>query len=238
MSRCLLPALPLATAHYVLDLGSGTGELLRDLQAASPQATVIAVDRSEDMLRVARRIRDWPTAVMDAQLLALRHELFDVAVMAFVLHMLADPLASLSAVRCVLRRGGTVGIVTWGEQVMSPGRDFWREELDACGAVSDPDASNAQRTLANTSEKLRQLLEAAALVPMQVWTDHFTQRWTVDGLVALRFSCDPPLKRLASLSPDAQTSCRARVEERLRALTPEELVFRPEVLFAVAHRPA
>lgn len=237
MSRGLLPALPLATAHYVLDLGSGTGELLPDLQTAAPQAAVIAVDRSEGMLRVARRIRDWPMAVMDAQLPALRHEMFDVAVLAFVLHILADPLASLCAVRCVLRPGGAVGIVTWGESVVSPGREFWKEELDAYGAASDPQASNAQQTVANTSEKLRRLLEAAGLAPMQVWTEHFTHRWTVDGLVALRFSCDLPSERLASLPPDGQTSCRARVEKRLKALTPEELVFRPEVLFAVAHLP-
>ena len=41
---------------------------------------------------------------------------------------------------------------------------------------------------------------------------------------------------LPSLATEAQAQCRTQVEERLRRLSAEELVYRPEVIFAVARR--
>jgi hypothetical protein len=45
-------------------------------------------------------------------------------------------------------------------------------------------------------------------------------------------------RRLSTLTKKDHKSCRERAAARLARLTPFELVYRPEILFAVAHRPA
>jgi ubiquinone/menaquinone biosynthesis C-methylase UbiE len=49
-----------------------TGALLAQLGAAAPSARILAVDRADGMLRVARRQTKHSLAVMDAQSLAIR----------------------------------------------------------------------------------------------------------------------------------------------------------------------
>src|SRR5215470_11057402 len=78
MGQCLFPALPLAEAARILDIGIGTGALVSDIHAFAPNAGLIGVDRAEGMLRVAQDACDDPLAVMDAQRLALRAACVDV----------------------------------------------------------------------------------------------------------------------------------------------------------------
>src|SRR5260221_2877614 len=71
MALPLLPALPLRTARRILDVGAGTGALLADLEAAAPDAMVIGTDRSEGMLRVAKKSGRQNLLLADAQELRL-----------------------------------------------------------------------------------------------------------------------------------------------------------------------
>jgi len=63
-----------------------------------------------------------------------------------------------------------------------------------------------------------------------------THAWSVDALFALQTSCGMPARRLASLSKKAQSICRERVRSRVATLTADDLVYRAQVLFAVARR--
>jgi hypothetical protein len=88
----------------------------------------------------------------------------------------------------------------------------------------------------DTVDKLENLLRDAGFLPQRIWGEHFAHPWTVDALLELQASCGMPSRRLGSLSDKAKAACRRRVRLRIEAFTAEDLVFRPEILFAVASR--
>ncbi|MGH2728713.1 MAG: class I SAM-dependent methyltransferase, partial [Actinomycetota bacterium] len=62
--RALLERLSPGDARTFLDLGTGSGTLLKDIADLAPRARIVAVDRSEGMIRFAREPA--MRAVMDA----------------------------------------------------------------------------------------------------------------------------------------------------------------------------
>ena len=235
MALPLLSRLPLAGAARVLDLGTGTGELVPALRAAAAGALIVGVDRAEGMLRVARQLAELDCAVMDAQQLGLRSRSFDVALLAFVLFHVPQPHAALREVQRVLRPGGTVGIVTWGDDPGVPGLHVWAEVLGAFGAAPDPrDASVMQHDRTDTPGKLAALLEQTGFERETLWTERFSHRWTAQEWLSLQIRCGAAGRRLASLAPRSQSLCLRRVRSRFARLSAEELVYRPEVVLAVA----
>ncbi len=239
MAMPLVTRLPLAPARWVLDVGAGTGALLEALGTAAPDARILAVDRAEGMLHIARRTTSHPLVAMDAQALAIRAGAIDVATLVFMLFHVPDPVTALSEVRRVLRRGGTAGIVTWGADEGVPGLAFWKEELDAAGAAPDPrDPGVMQQARMNTAGKLSALLAAAGYDAIETWTEVFEHRWNIDDVVALQLACGMSARRIGSLSRDAAAACEARVRRRMASLPSEALIHRPEILFATGVNPA
>ena len=108
--RSLLHALPaLFDSRWVVgDLGCGTGQTS---EAVAPfVASVVAVDRSGEMLQAAkRRLRDQPNVDIrrgELEALPIADEELDVAIMMLVLHHVPDPLAALRETSRALRPGG------------------------------------------------------------------------------------------------------------------------------------
>ena len=99
----------------VLDVGCGTGVLLASIGAATPGATLVGLDLSQEMLQVAkRRLPASATLVTaDAQALPFGDEAFDVVVTSSSLHHWADPATGLSEIRRVLVPGGTFVVTDW-----------------------------------------------------------------------------------------------------------------------------
>jgi SAM-dependent methyltransferase len=233
MALPVLDMLPLAQARHILDVGAGTGELFPDLSRRAPEARIVGLDRSAGMLRIARARGGRFLAVMDAQNLAFRDASFDLAVCIFVLFHLPDPLQALRELRRVLRPGACLGAVTWGEDPGTPGAAIWRETLDAAGADPDPrDPRIMQHSRMDTKAKLAALLAQAGFTRVRTRRARTVHRFTVDSLLTVQVHCGLASRRLPSLPAEEQARCLIHVQRRLRELPPEELVYRPEVIFA------
>jgi SAM-dependent methyltransferase len=236
VGRRLLEALPLDRAGRVLDAGTGVGALVGDIRELAPGATVVAVDLSEAMLAVARRSHAIPFAAMDARRLALASATFDVAALPFMLFHIPEPVEALREVRRVVRPGGTVGVVTWGEDPPWGGGRVFQEEIEAAGAGPDPLDVPETHEMMNTPDKVESLLSDAGLEAGRVWVEPHEHRWdpeqfkTYLGYGARR-------RRLETLPEPQRAAVMRRVRERLDALEPDGWIYRFTCVLSVARRP-
>lgn len=106
--RAVLEAIPCKTGSVtILDIGCGTGRLLRKAAARWPAARLIGVDPAEGMIAQARRLA--PFALFypgQAETLPLPDESVDVALSTLSFHHWADQEKGLRQVARVLRPGG------------------------------------------------------------------------------------------------------------------------------------
>jgi SAM-dependent methyltransferase len=235
MAQPIFGALPLTGTPTVLDVGAGTGATLSYLRAVAPTARAVGLDRAEGMLDVAKGKGWGAVAVADAQKLPARSGAVDVGLLVFVLFHFPDPVEALREMRRTLRPDGRVGIVVWGTDPGVPSASIWMEELDRKEAAPDPrHASVAQIATMNTPEKLTQIVQAGGLTISKLWSETFCHAFKLEDLIKLQLGCGAPSRRLPSLSAKRRAKCEARVRERLLEFTPEELEYKPEVLYAVA----
>jgi ubiquinone/menaquinone biosynthesis C-methylase UbiE len=128
----------LSEGQVLVDVGCGTGSLLRLLRQRHPGGRCVGVDVSAEMLSVARAQTDdagieYQTA--DANALPIGGESADVVVFLNTLHHLPEPEAALVEALRILKPGGTIWVGT-DEDVYdmagwSNGRV--RDELSAAG---------------------------------------------------------------------------------------------------------
>jgi ubiquinone/menaquinone biosynthesis C-methylase UbiE len=237
MGQRLVQVMPLAEAASVLDIGTGVGALIPDTRAAAPAADVIGVDPALGMLRVAQASVDAPLLAMGAQRFVFRAECLDAAVLAFMLFHLADPVQGLLEVARVLRPGGVVGVATWGEAPSFPASAVWDEALETFGAGQDSAAATDQNDLMDTPAKLERLLAQAGFDTIRTWAERFEHHWNLETLVAQRTGLGSYHRRLETLDAPTRARCLAQITARLAEIEAEGFGYRPEIVFAIGHRP-
>jgi ubiquinone/menaquinone biosynthesis C-methylase UbiE len=104
-----------ATGPRLLDLGCGTGASTAALLAAAPEAEIVAVDGSAEMIAEARR-KDWPERVTfvhsrleDLPATGITGP-FDGILAAYLVRNLPDPDPVLRSFRSLLRPGATLAV--------------------------------------------------------------------------------------------------------------------------------
>jgi ubiquinone/menaquinone biosynthesis C-methylase UbiE len=114
-TRETLRRLPMTPSARVLDVGCGTGELLRRLRARYPDALLAGLDPVAEMLTVAK---DKLSGREDlrigyADILPWNGGSFDVVVSCNMFHYITHPVDALREMSRVLRPGGTIVLTDW-----------------------------------------------------------------------------------------------------------------------------
>jgi SAM-dependent methyltransferase len=211
------------------------GALLPHLHQAAPRALIVGLDRTEAM--VALGPRDFPLLVGDAAELPFAAGSFDAVVMAFMLFHLPRPTAGLAEARRILRRGGSVGLLTWGIERESRARSLWVEELDAEGAAGVTEKLSWHEVV-NTPHKVSRELEAAGFTVAVSRVESFVDRPTCAEFVSRRTSLGSCGHRWMSLQHARRQALLGNARRRLEELSPGDFEEESEVIITVAVRPA
>jgi ubiquinone/menaquinone biosynthesis C-methylase UbiE len=99
-------ATPFGEPGAVLDVGCGTGRLLRAAHARWPKARLFGVDPSTGMIEGGRGLTPADLHVASAEAIPLPDDSVDLAFSTIAFHHWADPARGLREVARVLRPGG------------------------------------------------------------------------------------------------------------------------------------
>ncbi len=112
-ARELLAGLHLQGAEAVLDIGCGDGKVSKEIADRLPHGYVIGIDRSEDMIKFARKryperaFRNLIFRRMDVRELDFEDQ-FDIAFSNAALHWIVDHLSLLERVEKALKQNGRI----------------------------------------------------------------------------------------------------------------------------------
>ena len=115
----------------VLDLATGSGDLALALQRRLPEAVIVAVDFSSEMLEVAQHKGVRQTALADALSLPFETASFDCVTVAFGLRNMADWNLALREMSRVLRSSGHLLVLDFSLPA-GPLRPAYRFYLHRC----------------------------------------------------------------------------------------------------------
>jgi SAM-dependent methyltransferase len=219
----------LAEAQTILDVGAGSGSMLRYLQGAT-DAMIVGVDRSPGMIALASgRLR----AVMDAERLGFKQASFDTALAMFVLFHLPDPVAGLREIHRVLTLDGTVAFTTWGNHDPEfRAYDVFDEVLDRHGAA-EGSSLYARHELSDTPDKCAALLEESGFEVSSIRAERMAHQWSIDHLIGCRTQLGYGRVRWASLDAHARSNVMEEGRAALAQLAADEMILRDEVIYSM-----
>ena len=187
-ARDLVASLELPAACAVLDVGAGSGAAARVAKESSSERTVVALDPSIEMVRVAR---SYGLSVVAGAVpgLPFPNATFDGVMANFVLSHLTAYEEALADMARVLKPGGKVAVTSWGS-LRNEYRERWQLVADA---FADKEALQAAVAKALPWEKwledpahLRQAFEQAGMRSITLRHTHYTARMSIADFLTIR----------------------------------------------------
>ncbi len=156
----LVDSLPEATSGICLDICTGTGALIPRL--ARRFSSVVGLDVSPNMLSIAKRkygsMHKVSFIEADAQKLPFSDNCFDRITVAYGVRNLPDYRTGLKEIKRVLKPGGVVGILEFGQ----PSVPVWRQAFNLYSRTLMPLLG---RIVSGDSHAYRYLPKTAAAFP-------------------------------------------------------------------------
>ena len=218
-SRLLAPQMAdlagVRSGQRALDVGCGPGALTAELVARLGAVAVAAVDPSQSFVAAARaRNPGADIRQASAEQLPFQDETFDAVLAQLVVHFMTDPVAGLTEMARVTRRGGVVAACVWdfaGGQ--GPLGTFWRAAHDL-----DPDVHDESGLAGAREGHLAEIFTAAGLHDIEETTLSASMEHPSFGEWWEPFTrgVGPAGSYVAGLRPERQ----AELRERCRALLP------------------
>lgn len=120
-TRETLRRLPMTPAARVLDVGCGTGELLKRVRARHPDAVLAGIDPVPEMLAVARSklSAKEDLRIGYADTLPWPRGSFDVVVSCNMFHYITHPVEALREMARVVRPGGSLVLTDWCDDYLA-----------------------------------------------------------------------------------------------------------------------
>jgi ubiquinone/menaquinone biosynthesis C-methylase UbiE len=230
----------------VLDVGCGTGIAARDVAARlGPDASIVGLDASPDMLAVARSVADARGIQIDwregrAEALPFPDGSFSLVLCQFALMFFTDRDAALSEMRRVLADRGRAAINVWQSIDLHP----FYQTLDLVIEQHLGTASGQIRDifLLADPDELRRMLTDAGFRDAQITPVSLTARFpNPEGFLAGEIDVDtasiPAMQRLDAEERQALVAgIRADMEEPLSAVTAGGYVIMPFHAYLVQAR--
>jgi malonyl-CoA O-methyltransferase len=151
----LLP--PDITPAAILDIGSGTGALLRDLAVSYPEARLIGVDLAFGMGMIAKERlagnRRVSFLTADADQLPFAESSFDLVVTTSTFQWLESLETAFRELRRVLRPGGRFCFALFGSRTLFELRESYRMAVQRAGGLA-VDRTHRFKSVEDVSEAL------------------------------------------------------------------------------------
>jgi ubiquinone/menaquinone biosynthesis C-methylase UbiE len=233
----------------LLEVGVGTGSLVRAALARWPSVEVIATDAARGMAELAReRVSadpdsalgsrvSWLTAPADQ--LPVPDASVDLLLSTFVLQLVPDRASALREARRALAPGGRVAYLTWLDRDVRrpflPGEEFdeavYDLDIDEPEWPEEPHAGDVRSGRAAAAE-----LRRAGFVNATAREELLEYQWTADSYLQYKLAYDESAL-LSVLSEEQQTRLEHIARERLSRLEPTDFRWHAPVVFARADRP-
>ena len=187
-ARDLVASLELPAAGAVLDVGAGSGVAARAAKESSTARTVVALDPSIEMLRVARGhgLRVVAGAVPG---LPFPPGTFAGVMANFVLSHLPSYQEALADMARALKPGGKLGVTSWGS-LRNEFRERWQTVADSFAGKEALQAAVAQglplEEWVEDPAHLQQAFEEAGLRNITLRHMHYTNRMSISDFLAIR----------------------------------------------------
>jgi SAM-dependent methyltransferase len=232
----------------ILEVGAGTGSLLRAALERWPAATFVATDAAAAMVDLARaRLDDsgvtadgrveFVTAPADA--LAVADQSVDLVISTFVYQLVPDRLAALREAHRVLRPSGMLAYLTWLDRdargPFLPGEEFdeavFDLEIEEPDPAEEPHAGDVRSGRTATNE-----LRKVGFVKAAAREEVLEYDWTLDTYLEYKLAYDETAL-IEFLDAAQRTRLERNARERLSGLKPGDFRWHAPVVFARAERP-
>ena len=137
-------------AQQILEVGSGTGAILRDIRATNSRARLIGLDQNFLALKYSQKKASNESSILgDAALLPFSSQTFDIVVCHYFLMWMKDPIATLHEMIRVTRIGGWIACLAepdYGGRLDFPESKLWNDVLLDSLSAADPFIGRKLRT--------------------------------------------------------------------------------------------